>query len=399
MKLSTIIPEHILPDRNLLAVYCYCIRNVQPVTSKLLVKSTIVSLRPYEVCIILSKAASDLDMETQLIGEQVQKLVDLDLIESSCENELTKIRFKYLVLPSNEGKTDSSVATNLSDCWFDEFIPEYLEYVKTNWAPKTYSNYEAILNAFSKWLGRKKLGEISASDLEKYKNTKKGSIGDQTINIHVRAIKTALGLAMKWGKIKEHPFKNVKQIRTQKKSTPSLQKDEYVLLRSKIQEQWLINIIDFDVLTGLRLGELSNLKWSDIDMDKGIMKIESDDEYRVKHGKMRIMPLHVEAKDILSKLDRVGDYVFVKEDGTRPPAQFISKKFKTYIRATGLPEEYHFHSLRATFGTWCANNGMSGYTLQNLMGHSSMKVTESYLTPDLKSFQQELSRISLSKSA
>ena len=93
----------------------------------------------------------------------------------------------------------------------------------------------------------------------------------------------------------------------------------------------------------------------------------------------------------------MGDYVFVKENGTRPPSQFISKKFKSYIRAAGLPEEYHFHSLRATFGTWCANNGMSGYTLQNLMGHSSMKVTEGYLTPDLKSFQQELSKISLSK--
>jgi integrase len=397
MKLSTIIPEFLLSDHKLLAVYCYLLRLVKPVQSKLLVKSEVITLQPYEVCLTASRVSAELGLKS--IEDEIQKLSELDLIEYLNENDLIKIRFKYLVLPSTEGKADNSVTTNLSDCWFDEFIPEYLEYVKTNWAPKTYSNYEAILNAFSKWLGRKKLGEISASDLEKYKNTKKGSIGDQTINIHVRAIKTALGLAMKWGKIKEHPFKNVKQIRTQKKSTPSLQKDEYLLLRSKIQEQWLINIIDFDILTGLRLGELSNLKWSDIDMDKGIMKIESDDEYRVKHGKMRTLPLHDEANAILTKLDRLGEYVFVKEDGTRPPSQFISKKFKSYIRAAGLPEEYHFHSLRATFGTWCANNGMSGYTLQNLMGHSSMKVTESYLTPDLKSFQQELSRISLSKSA
>jgi integrase len=396
MKLSTIIPEHILPDRNLLTVYCYCIRNVQPVPSKLLVKSSIVSLRPYEVCIIPSKAASDLDMEIQLVVEQVQKLVDLDLIESTCENELTKIKFKYLVLPSNESKTDGSVATNISDCWFDEFIPEYLEYVKTNLSQGTHLNYHAILNAFSKWMGRKRLSDILPQDLEKYKNQKKGTISDNTINIHVRTLITALELAKKWGKLPENPFRGVKQIRTQKKSTPSLQKDEYTLLRSKINEQWLIDIIDFDILTGLRIGELCNLKWAEVDLEKGMITIQSDQEYQVKHGKMRTLPLHDEAKLVLSKLNRNGEYVFLKDDGTCPSPQFVSKKFKSYIRAAGLPEEYHFHSLRATFATWCANKGMSGYTLQNLMGHSSMKVTEGYLTPDLKNFQQELSRISLS---
>ena len=61
-------------------------------------------------------------------------------------------------------------------------------------------------------------------------------------------------------------------------------------------------------------------------------------------------------------------------------------------------EEIHFHSIRATFASWCANSGVSMYTLQNLMGHSSIAMTESYATPDQKSARTELAKISLEKS-
>ncbi len=395
MKLSTIIPDFLLSDHKLLAVYCYCLRLAQPENTKILTNGQVVTLRPYEVFIALNKSVLDLKMGEQIIEDAIKKLSDLELIEFSCEGDSRKIRFKYIVLPSTEQKNKSGTVTDINDCWFDEFIPEYLEYVKTNMSYKTYINYLAMVNAFSKWLGRRKISDITGSDLEKYKNAKKGTVSDNTINIHVRTLKASLELAVTWGKVKENPFKNVKQIRIQKRSTPSLQKDEYDLLRCRISEQWLINLIDFDILTGLRLGELCNLKWSDIDMDKGIITIESDPQYRVKHGKMRTLPLHNEAKAILSMIKRTGEYVFVKEDGTRPSDQFISKKFKSYIREVGLSEEYHFHSLRATFASWCANNGISVYNIKNFMGHSSVQVTESYTSPDVSNMRRELSKLSL----
>jgi integrase len=202
-------------------------------------------------------------------------------------------------------------------------------------------------------------------------------------------------VATKLKKIQDNPFRTVKLIRVPQKSTPSLTKDEYPLLINAVQEQWLKDIIDFDILTGLRLGELVNLRWSDVDMDKGMMTIESTPNYQVKHGKMRVLPLHPEAKAILSRKERTGEWVFVKDDGTRPRPEFISKKFKSYVRAAGLSEGLHFHSLRATFASWCANSGVSMYTLQNLMGHSSMALTESYATPDQGSARVELAKITL----
>ena len=111
---------------------------------------------------------------------------------------------------------------------------------------------------------------------------------------------------------------------------------------------------------------------------------------------MRLIALHPEALAILLKKEKKGDWIFLKDDGTMPPLQFISKKFKSYVRLAGLREQIHFHSLRATFASWCANSGVSVYTLQNLMGHSSIKVTESYASPDQSNIRTELSKISLS---
>ena len=206
-----------------------------------------------------------------------------------------------------------------------------------------------------------------------------------------------MGVATRLQKIKENPFRTVKLIRITQKATSSLTKEQYPLLISTVQEPWFRDIVNFDILTGLRLGELVNLRWSDVDLDKGLITIQSTANYHVKHGKMRVLPLHPEAEAILSRKERVGEWVFVTDDGTRPRLEFISKKFKAYVRAAGLSEELHFHSLRATFASWCANSGVSMYTLQNLMGHSSIAMPESYATPDQKSARIELAKISLEK--
>ena len=396
MQLSTIIPKFLFTDRQLLAVYCFFLRLVQPDHTKILVKGHIIPLKPYEVLVTDRDITQDLESDSSELKSSLQKLADLDLIEFQHNGETYRVRFKSIVLPNTQHTSKTNTVTDMNDCWFDEFISEYLEYIKTNMAPKTYVNYEQILTAFSQWLGRKKISVIAPTDLERYKNQRKGTVSDQTINIHIRTLKAALELAKKWSKVQENPFRAVKLIRTPKQSTPSLTKDEYILLRNNMSEQWLINIVDFAILTGLRLGELSDLKWLDLDLEKGIITIQSTQEYHVKHGKMRVLPLHPEAITLLKGLQKTGDYVFLKEDSTRPLPQFISKKFKAYVRASGLPEKYHFHSLRATFATWCANTGVSMYTLQNLMGHSSIKVTESYASPDFINVKKELSKISLS---
>lgn len=396
MHLSTIIPPYLLKNRLLLAVYCYFLRQVRPDQSKILAGEKVVILKPYEVMATEQMAVQEVGATISEITDMLQILAQLDIVGFQHDSGAYRVIFKNLVLPASASGSATKPVTGSDTCTYAEFKADYKEYIKTNMAPRTLENYTYIADEFGNFLGTRMMQDTTAVDLERFKTKLKGTVSDHTINIKIRTLKAAFELAKKWGLISDNPFRLVKPIRIPKQSAASLSKDEFQLLLSAIPEEWFLNIVKFAVLTGLRLGELANLKWSDYNDEKGTITIQSTQEYHVKHGKMRVMPLHQDVISLLRGIQKRDECVFLKGDSTRPSPQFISKKFKAYSRAAGLPEKYHFHSLRATFATWAANSGVSMYTLQNLMGHSSIKVTEGYTSPDLTNLQKELSKISIS---
>jgi len=74
----------------------------------------------------------------------------------------------------------------------------------------------------------------------------------------------------------------------------------------------------------------------------------------------------------------------------------FQKKFKSYVRNLDMPEEFHFHSLRATHASWGLKEGMPISALKNSLGHASVKTMEIYVNYDEESLRTELEKISLS---
>jgi integrase len=395
MDMLNTIPEYLLGEPALLALYCYLLRRVRPESSKVIVGGGVAALAGYEVCESTSEVSLRIGQPEAEIKASLSKLADLDLIELSQEGSFYRIRFRHLVLPHSEGRVTSGEPREYEDCWFDEFAGDYLEYAGTNLAPKTRANAARVLGHFSRFLGRKKLSALRGEDLENFKRSRKGKVQDSTINIDTRTLKAALEIAVTWGRIKSNPFRPVKLIRTAKKQIRPLSRDEFTALIRAIKETWLKDIVRFAVLTGLRRGEIMNLKWIDVDLERNEVRIVSSDTYRVKHGKIRVVPLADEAKSILSRQVGKGDYVFVGDDGKRLRDEFVSKKVKNYMRELSLPEELHFHSLRATFASWCHREGVSKGALQDLMGHSSVKTTELYTSLDDESLRSAVKKIVL----
>ena len=71
-------------------------------------------------------------------------------------------------------------------------------------------------------------------------------------------------------------------------------------------------------------------------------------------------------------------YVFHKKRGVVFSENYISKKFKQGCRLAGVSEKIHFHSLRHSFASNLVQRGVPIYTLQKLLGHSSVTTTEIY---------------------
>jgi integrase len=211
----------------------------------------------------------------------------------------------------------------------------------------------------------------------------------------VRTLKAAFQLAEDWGKINSNPFKKVKEIKVPLKNPRPISRTEFDALCTAMTGDWLLDIVKFAVLTGLRLGEILNLKWDNVDLSNRRITIESSEGDQVKCGKCRVVPLNKDALEVLKGLKNHTAWVFADANDNRFNSNTVSKKFKKYVRSCSLPADIHFHTLRTTFASWGINNGIPAYAMKTLLGHSSVKTTEGYSAFDDNGLREAVEKVSI----
>jgi integrase len=133
------------------------------------------------------------------------------------------------------------------------------------------------------------------------------------------------------------------------------------------------------ISTGMRLGEILNLKWKDVDFEHGFIRV-----VKSKNNESRDIPINAFLLETLKGLKKsleTGNYVFCNEDGE--PRKDIREAFSGARDRAGL-EDFRFHDLRHTAASLFASRGCDLITLQNLLGHKSVSMTQRYahLMPD-----------------
>jgi len=259
-------------------------------------------------------------------------------------------------------------------------IQEYLGYVKVNFTTNTQRDYNSILKLLKEHLGTDRpIADITIRDIERYKNEKySGTMSPHTINHDLRCIKSFFNRLVQWDLLEKSPCKGVKLIRIDETIRPYLSKEDLQTVLKHTTGTQLHDIILFAVLTGLRLGEIVNLNWEDILLEKRKIIVRSNGTFRTKSGKMRIIPINSALLNLLESMPDKAGLLFRSPKGVAWRAQFISKQFKRAICSCGLNEKLHFHSLRHTFGSYLVESGVSLFHVQQLMGHSSPYVTQIY---------------------
>ncbi|HJX15842.1 MAG TPA: site-specific integrase [Candidatus Deferrimicrobiaceae bacterium] len=130
--------------------------------------------------------------------------------------------------------------------------------------------------------------------------------------------------------------------------------------------------------TGMRRSEVRNLKWSDVDLDRGFVLLrdpKGDEDQRV--------PLSDPAAELLGMLPEVvgNPHVFPGERGDGPRGlRQISESSRAIRKAAGLPDDFRpNHGLRHTFASHIASSGeVDIYTLSKLLTHKSPTTTKRY---------------------
>ncbi len=262
---------------------------------------------------------------------------------------------------------------------FKKFSEQYMKYSKGNKRPKSSLRDDCCLKHLLPFFGGKGLSEISPFLIEKYKLGRKNEeAAVRTINIELATLRHIFSMAMKWKKARGNPVKEVRFLKqTEEKDRILSEEEEKRLLetvRTAPKEKHLEPIILTALHTGMRKGEILNLRWSNVDFKNRVIVVEG-----TKNGEVRKIPMNKKLTEVLesAKKEAEGEYVF-SENGK--PYGDVKSGWWTALKKAKI-EGFRFHDLRHTFGSRLGMAGVDIRTIQELMGHKDIKMTMRYSHP------------------
>lgn len=258
--------------------------------------------------------------------------------------------------------------------YFKDFAPLYLEsYAKPNkrsWVCDDYCLKAHLVPYFGKW----DLREITPLHIESYRAERLSTgIKKSTTNREMALLKKMFNLGIDWGYCTVNPVLKVKLFseRDNLKERVLTEPEEVVLLANCVDH--LKPIIILALNTGMRRNEILSLRWDQVDFESRTMRV-----IRTKSGKDRLVPLNSSALAVLEERRQKakGEIVFPSPKGGAT-IKAVRNGFEGACRRAGILG-LRFHDLRHTFATRLIQRGADIITVQNLLGHHSVTITQRY---------------------
>jgi len=195
------------------------------------------------------------------------------------------------------------------------------------------------------------------------------------VNRHRSLLSLTYRLAIRNGKVRENPVKQVPRKRENNIRTRFLDAGEKAALRAKIRALYPAREPEFDLAlhTGMRRNEQWQLRWQDVNLRAGIITIPQS-----KRGAARHVPINSVAEKALQILakDRNGSsYVCAGSD--QREGRDWERWFEECVREAKIAD-FRWHDLRHTFASRLAMAGVSLRTLAELLGHKTLAMVMRY---------------------
>jgi len=278
-----------------------------------------------------------------------------------------------------------------------QFLPDFLNYSKSIHTEKTQRCFKVAFRELIRIIGDIPLHKISIREIEAFLSIKKAEASEWTARKYYISLASAFETALRWKCIPCNPFRNIEKPKIREYQPAYFMKDEFRKLLVTIQDRDFKELCFFAVLTGLRLGEIISLEWSQIDFVRKVILVQNTKTFTTKSKKNRTVPMN----DIIWKMlavrkENASSELIFHLQWKKLSEEYVSKNFKRYIRKAGLNDRLHFHSLRHTFASWLVQDGVSIYVVKDLLGHSDVKTTQIYSHLQPESLHAEVNKISVS---
>lgn len=265
-----------------------------------------------------------------------------------------------------------------------ELIDRYIDKVLPS-KPKNARNVRQHLLWWKEELGHCLLSDIKPSMIAQKRDellsgtTCKDKLRSSTTVVrYLASLSHAFSIAVKdWEWISENPVMKISKPKISNSRTRFLNDDEKERLIQACQEsesKGLYPIVILALSTGMRRGEIMNLKWGDLDLDRGSILLQV-----TKNGERRFIPLIGTMLDLLrSKYTNqtVDSFVFPAPHSSSKPID-IRSAWETALRKAEI-SSFRFHDLRHTAASYLAMNQASLLEIGTLLGHKTVQMTKRY---------------------
>jgi integrase len=140
--------------------------------------------------------------------------------------------------------------------------------------------------------------------------------------------------------------------------------------RLVVIDKWSIAAIRLLIFTGCRMREILNLRWREVDLERGVLFLPDS-----KTGRKTVI-LAAAAVELLGSLQRVGDFVILGVD-PKAPRSDLNRPWAR-IREHAKLDDVRLHDLRHTFASVGAGSGLGLPIIGKLLGHASIATTQRY---------------------
>ena len=311
------------------------------------------------------------------------------------------------------------------DAYFDEWEKSRVGVIKNSSIEIIRSRYD---NHIKPVLGKTKVQKIEKREVIKLHQDLSKNLSATTTNSVIAVLKSVLNGAVDDEVIAKNPAMTVKPLRTDDRPKASetihraLTREEQKAFMEEAKSEWLYEFFCFSLCTGMRINEITAMKWSDIDYVNNVIHITKTLRWKKGGGitetppksktSRRDVPMNDTIKKVLQmqreKIALVyGDIfarqldnnIFLGSNGSRAIASatvgYSIDSVLKRLRQQGIEiERFTHHAFRDTFATRYIEEGGNMQTLKKILGHNSLATTAdlySHVLPDTK--QQEMQQI------
>jgi integrase len=286
------------------------------------------------------------------------------------------------------------------------YLAQWLEEsAKPKLKPSTYRSYEQLIRVhLVPALGKHKLRKLGPQHVQAFLNEKSQSgLSPRTRQYLLAVLRAALNRAVKWQLVAHNVALLV--------DPPRVPRVEMAPFSPEMASRFLTaatghrhaHLFEFLLATGSRIGEALALRWTDIDLAGGTVRVRftlgrlTGSPWRLIEPKSvtgrRALPLigpaviTLQAQQLLvaemrSRLPagvwHDHGFVFPAANGEPLDANNVLHEFKKILKRAGLPTTYRVHDLRHTTATYLLAAGAPVRTAMELMGHSQISMTMRY---------------------